>query len=100
MYNVGGQIGGDSDLSPQGWKYAQALPALIKENVGEDANLEVCSPSLYAWNSADQKVWTSTLQRTMQTGSYLNFQKKTWKSLDELDAGVCDGMTYEEIEVS
>jgi 6-phosphofructo-2-kinase/fructose-2,6-biphosphatase 2 len=40
MYNVGGQIGGDSDLSPQGWKYAQALPALIKENVGEDANLE------------------------------------------------------------
>jgi 6-phosphofructo-2-kinase/fructose-2,6-biphosphatase 2 len=23
----------------------------------------------------------------------------TWKSLDELDAGVCDGMTYEEIEV-
>jgi 6-phosphofructo-2-kinase/fructose-2,6-biphosphatase 2 len=54
MYNVGGQIGGDSDLSPQGWKYAQALPALIKENVGEDANLEVCSPSLYAWNSADR----------------------------------------------
>jgi len=50
MYNVGGQIGGDSDLSPQGWKYAQALPALIKENVGEDANLEVCSPSLYARN--------------------------------------------------
>lgn len=41
MYNVGGQIGGDSDLSPRGWKYAEALPALIKENVGEDANLEV-----------------------------------------------------------
>lgn len=44
MYNVGGQIGGDSDLSPQGWKYAQALPALIKENVGEDANLEARLP--------------------------------------------------------
>jgi 6-phosphofructo-2-kinase / fructose-2,6-biphosphatase 2 len=28
----------------------------------------------------------------------LPFEKKTWKSLDELDAGVCDGMTYEEIE--
>lgn len=24
----------------------------------------------------------------------------TWKSLDELDAGVCDGMTYEEIAES
>jgi hypothetical protein len=46
------------------------------------------------------QVWTSTLQRTMQTASYLKFEKKTWKSLDELDAGVCDGMTYEEIEVS
>jgi hypothetical protein len=40
------------------------------------------------------------LQRTQQTGSFLPFEKKTWKSLDELDAGVCDGMTYEEIEVN
>jgi 6-phosphofructo-2-kinase/fructose-2,6-biphosphatase 2 len=30
----------------------------------------------------------------------LPYEKLTWKSLDELDAGVCDGMTYEEIEVS
>ncbi|WRT70241.1 uncharacterized protein IL334_007236 [Kwoniella shivajii] len=82
MYNVSGAIGGDSDLSPQGWKYAEALPALIRDNIG-DGPLEV---------------WTSTLQRTQQTGSFLPFEKKTWKSLDELDAGVCDGMTYEEIE--
>ncbi|WVF73002.1 hypothetical protein IAT40_007820 [Kwoniella sp. CBS 6097] len=82
MYNVEGKIGGDSDLSPQGWKYAKALPALVRDNIG-DGPLEV---------------WTSTLQRTQQTGSFLPFEKKTWKSLDELDAGVCDGMTYEEIE--
>ncbi|ORY33454.1 6-phosphofructo-2-kinase-domain-containing protein [Naematelia encephala] len=82
MYNVEGKIGGDSDLSPRGWEYAKALPALVKDNIG-DGPLEV---------------WTSTLQRTQQTGSLLPFEKKTWKSLDELDAGVCDGMTYEEIE--
>lgn len=82
MYNVEGKIGGDSDLSPQGFKYAHALPELVKKHVG-DTPLEV---------------WTSTLQRTIQTGSKLPFEKKTWKSLDELDAGVCDGMTYEEIE--
>jgi hypothetical protein len=35
----------------------------------------------------------------MQTAQELPYPKKTWKSLDELDAGVCDGMTYEEIEV-
>lgn len=46
------------------------------------------------------QVWTSTLQRTIQTAQYLPYPKLTWKSLDELDAGVCDGMTYEEIEVS
>ena len=82
MYNVEGKIGGDSDLSPRGWEYARALPALIKDNIGE----------------GPLEVWTSTLQRTQQTASYLPFEKKTWKSLDELDAGVCDGMTYKEIE--
>jgi hypothetical protein len=35
----------------------------------------------------------------MQTAGLLPYPKLTWKSLDELDAGVCDGMTYEEIEV-
>ena len=54
MYNVGGQIGGDSDLSPQGWKYAQALPALIKENVGEDANLEASCRLLDTSKCIDQ----------------------------------------------
>jgi len=39
------------------------------------------------------------LRRTIQTASLLPYEKLTWKSLDELDAGVCDGMTYEEIEV-
>jgi broad specificity phosphatase PhoE len=45
------------------------------------------------------QVWTSTLKRTIQTAGYLPYPKLTWKSLDELDAGVCDGMTYGEIEV-
>jgi len=84
MYNVEGKIGGDAPLSPRGLQYARALPGLIREKLGEDTNLTV---------------WTSTLQRTIQTAHYLPFTKLTWKSLDELDAGVCDGMTYEEIEV-
>ena len=64
-------------------QYATALPNLIKENVGD----------------RPLTVWTSTLQRTIQTAFDLPYPKLTWKSLDELDAGVCDGMTYEEIEV-
>lgn len=83
VFNVEGKIGGDSLLSERGMDYARALPALITDNIGKDTELTV---------------WTSTLQRTIQTGSLLPYQKLTWKSLDELDAGVCDGMTYKEIE--
>ncbi|KAG9318270.1 bifunctional 6-phosphofructo-2-kinase fructose-2,6-bisphosphate 2-phosphatase [Chiua virens] len=83
QFNVEGKIGGDSPLSERGLKYAQTLPELIRRHVGDDAPLTV---------------WTSTLQRTIQTAQDLPYPKLTWKSLDELDAGVCDGMTYEEIE--
>ncbi|KIY72406.1 bifunctional 6-phosphofructo-2-kinase/fructose-2,6-bisphosphate 2-phosphatase [Cylindrobasidium torrendii FP15055 ss-10] len=82
QYNVEGKIGGDAPLSARGMKYAQVLPALVKDNIGD----------------CEITVWTSTLQRTIQTAQNLPYQKLTWKSLDELDAGVCDGMTYEEIE--
>ncbi|KAF6754542.1 bifunctional 6-phosphofructo-2-kinase/fructose-2,6-bisphosphate 2-phosphatase [Ephemerocybe angulata] len=80
QFNVQGKIGGDSLLSPRGMQYAAALPALIIENVGD----------------APLTVWTSTLRRTIQTAEQLPYPKLTWKSLDELDAGVCDGMTYEQ----
>ncbi|KAG6915864.1 hypothetical protein DXG01_009571 [Tephrocybe rancida] len=82
QFNVEGKIGGDSSLSPRGLQYAEALPALVTDNIGD----------------APLTVWTSTLRRTIQTGQNLPYPKLTWKSLDELDAGVCDGMTYEEIE--
>lgn len=82
QFNVEGKIGGDSLLSPRGLQYSDALPALVTDNVGD----------------AQLTVWTSTLRRTIQTAQNLPYPKLTWKSLDELDAGVCDGMTYEEIE--
>ena len=39
------------------------------------------------------------MKRTIATAEHLTYPKLGWKALDELDAGVCDGMTYEEIEV-
>lgn len=77
-----GKIGGDADLSSRGKEYARMLPSIIKDSV-EGGKLTV---------------WTSTLKRTIQTASKLPYQKLQWKALDELDAGVCDGLTYEEIE--
>jgi 6-phosphofructo-2-kinase/fructose-2,6-biphosphatase len=42
-------------------------------------------------------VLTSTMQRTIETARYLPFPKLRWKALDEIDAGICDGLTYKEI---
>ncbi len=41
-------------------------------------------------------MWTSALQRSIQTARYFP-QAVSWKSLDEIDAGICDGLTYAEI---
>ena len=43
-------------------------------------------------------VWTSTLQRTIQTAEGLPFPKLRWKVLDEIQAGIFDGWTYKQIE--
>lgn len=43
-------------------------------------------------------VWTSTLNRTIQTAEGLPFPKLRWKVLDEIQAGIFDGWTYKEIE--
>ncbi|KAJ3035947.1 Fructose-2,6-bisphosphatase, partial [Rhizophlyctis rosea] len=83
MYNSLGRIGGDSDLSPRGQMFAAKLPTLMKEALGEGTE---CT------------VWTSTLKRTIQTGMGLGMRQVRWKQLDELDTGLCDGLTYEEIE--
>lgn len=87
QYNLTGQIGGDLDLSERGWRYAKKLPELVLKSLGEEHK------------HTNLTVWTSTLKRTQQTASFLPYKKKLeWKALDELDAGECDGMTYEEIE--
>ncbi|KAK9462255.1 6-phosphofructo-2-kinase-domain-containing protein [Lipomyces oligophaga] len=83
QFNVEGKIGGDANLSPRGREYARQLPQLTRQSVGD----------------RPLTVWTSTLKRTQQTAKYLPYRQLTWKALDELDAGQCDGLTYEEIEM-
>ena len=33
----------------------------------------------------------------MQTAAGIERDIVTWRNLDEIDAGICDGMTYEEV---
>jgi 6-phosphofructo-2-kinase/fructose-2,6-biphosphatase 2 len=85
MYNLDGRIGGDTLLSPRGELYARKLPDLVRKSVGSDRPLTV---------------WTSTLKRTIATARFLpaHYNQLQWKALDELDSGVCDGLTYQEIK--
>ena len=43
------------------------------------------------------RVWTSWLKRSIQTASKIEAPQERWKALNELDVGVCEEMTYEEI---
>jgi broad specificity phosphatase PhoE len=85
-YNVQGRIGGDSLLSPRGQAYALRLAAFMNKLYPPGAP-----------GSDQLVVWTSTLRRTMLTAAPLGREIVTWKALDEIDAGICDGLTYEAI---
>ncbi|KAL7982815.1 hypothetical protein Chor_013151 [Crotalus horridus] len=80
-FNLKGKIGGDSGLSTRGKKFASELNNFVKEQ-----------------NLNDLKVWTSHLKRTIQTAEALDLPYEQWKALNEIDAGVCEEMTYDEIK--
>ncbi len=84
-YNALGRIGGDSDLTDAGARYAGRLADHLHETLGEDGPTDAVT------------VWTSTLVRTRRTAEPLRWRKRSLKELDEIDAGRCDGMTYDEI---
>ncbi|XP_076220214.1 6-phosphofructo-2-kinase/fructose-2,6-bisphosphatase isoform X1 [Aptenodytes patagonicus] len=79
--NLRGRIGGDSGLSPRGQQYAQALAQFIRSQ-----------------SIRELKVWTSHMKRTIETAEALGVPYEQWKALNEIDAGVCEEMTYEEIQ--
>ncbi len=106
-YNKLGKIGGDSYLSPAGEEYATALAKYVhREILGlnedgsfKDPNHKVC---------AHARLFTSSLKRTQETAKHIVHSKcddgwivmrpRIWRNLDEIYAGVFDGMTYEEIK--
>lgn len=85
-FNVQGRIGGDSLLSPRGHAYALRLSAYMSQ--------------LYPQGTSELTVWTSTLKRTIMTAAPLGREIVSWKALDEIDAGICDSMSYEAIAAS
>ncbi|XP_066362243.1 6-phosphofructo-2-kinase/fructose-2,6-bisphosphatase-like isoform X3 [Miscanthus floridulus] len=84
LHNVRGRVGGDTVLSETGELYAKKLANFIEKRLKYEKTATI---------------WTSTLQRTILTASpIVEFPKIQWRALDEINSGVCDGMTYEEIK--
>ena len=90
QYNTKGWIGGDSHLTDRGQQYAKALAKFIYE---QDDLLDSTKP-----NGLNLSVWSSTLRRTIETASALHIPFVQWQALKEIQVGICDSMTYEEIE--
>ncbi|KAK7900270.1 6-phosphofructo-2-kinase [Exophiala xenobiotica] len=113
--DVVGRIGGDAELTPYGVKYASALSKFINHQKeawktlqeGKDGhNNSPFLDTLRRSPPADQvpktfDVWTSKMQRSMQTAQFFAppaYQTKHLRMLDELNAGVLEGLTREEVK--
>ncbi|KAL8989333.1 MAG: hypothetical protein Q9177_001759 [Variospora cf. flavescens] len=123
--NISGKIGGDSDLSPTGLAYARALTRFIQserkawEVRQRNKALSTHFPPLpgdttppnpeYVTQgdgndgSASKNfcVWTSMLNRSIQTAQFFDeedFEMKQMRMLDELNAGAMEGLSYDEIK--
>lgn len=86
MFNTQKRIGGDAPLSPLGMQYAAQLDRFIE--------------AYYPTPATELAVWTSTMLRTGMTVERIAARGRSvvkWKQLDEIDAGICDGMTYEQV---
>ncbi|ETN86300.1 phosphoglycerate mutase family protein [Necator americanus] len=83
-YNQIGRLGGDSPLSENGLTYAEKLKEYFKVE-----------------SLRDLRVWSSQKIRAAQTASNMRdlaTNVEYWKVLDEIDAGICEGLTYEDFE--
>lgn len=51
-------------------------------------------------NSSDLSVWSSTMRCARQTAGLIKCKKYVeWRSLREIEVGVCDGLSYEQVKV-
>lgn len=76
-FNMMGRIGGDSGLSERGSKYAERLAIACP------------GPKL---------IYTSELERTIATARAIPGPRTALRELNEINAGICEGLTYEEIQ--
>eukprot|EP00811_Abedinium_folium_P030943 NODE_4994_length_1822_cov_7.295575.p1 GENE.NODE_4994_length_1822_cov_7.295575~~NODE_4994_length_1822_cov_7.295575.p1 ORF type:complete len:297 (+),score=73.89 NODE_4994_length_1822_cov_7.295575:824-1714(+) len=110
-YNQALKIGGDSGLTARGEDYARRLATYAEDVICKDPQTGAAQPA---------RLWISSLRRTSETiahfkhpilnvpgmdgaaededAQFVQMRPTVLKSLDELYAGVCDGMTLAYIQ--
>lgn len=95
MYNLEDRLGGDPVLTPKGEQDALSLLDFI-QTLKADEDLKHTQPE----NA--MQIWTSQLKRAIQTAQpsaeRLGIKVLRWSSLNEIHAGVCENLTYKEME--
>ena len=104
--DVAGRLGGDAELTATGIQYALTLSRFVDHQRGEWQKQHPIPDSDvldYSYNqpSSNFQVWTSTMRRSKQTAQF--FQRPKYKTkqlpmLDELNAGILEGLTREEVK--
>jgi broad specificity phosphatase PhoE len=94
-YNLDDRLGGNPELTAKGRLDADALCAFLADIKANEAERGV---------ENEMQIWTSQLRRAMQTAEpaehKLGIPCFRWSSLNEIHAGVCENMTYKEVETT
>ncbi len=95
MYNLDDRLGGNPELTPKGHADAAALCAFLAHLQEDEKRRGV---------ENEMEIWTSQLRRAIQTAepaeTTLGIPCLRWSSLNEIHAGVCENMTYKEVEIT
>jgi broad specificity phosphatase PhoE len=83
VFNAAGVLGGDPDLTPAGHRYARSLADFLDRRDPDRQGVAI---------------WTSSLQRAVQTAAPLGRTPWPWRALDEIDGGICDSMSHAQIQ--
>jgi broad specificity phosphatase PhoE len=90
-YNLENRIGGDSELTEKGHKLGGLLKKFFEV---ESKN------SFFKFSEEKPKIFTSSLKRAKQTAEYIDLDVRviSTKVMDEIDSGIYDGLSYDEIK--
>jgi 6-phosphofructo-2-kinase/fructose-2,6-biphosphatase 2 len=99
-YNIQNRVGGDSELTAAGKEFASNLAGLCARMeaagwTGAEDPPQPPNAGQAVGGPSKLVLWTSIAKRAVQTGDPINCGSRVaWNGLNEIDAGVCEGLCF------